>query len=133
MSSEKLTAADLQNELANFTGTENYYRHGVNRAIVYTDGAQHVAQAAGAYWLLDEIALANLCRQLVNDEGQQIWNLRRDGRGAVLSCDGNNGLGGSVRIFTKVIPYTDFPFDEFTLYCFEDATFGKVILLPSEN
>jgi hypothetical protein len=44
--------------LRQFTGTENWYRHGLVRSVLYTDGAKYVAESAGAYWLLDEIALA---------------------------------------------------------------------------
>ena len=40
-----------------FTGSEHWYRHALNRKIVFTDGAKHVADHGGAYWLLDEIAL----------------------------------------------------------------------------
>jgi hypothetical protein len=48
----KLSAADL----AQFTGSEHWYRHGLNRQILFTDGARYVADGGGAYWLLDEIA-----------------------------------------------------------------------------
>ena len=44
-------------DLSQFTGTEQWYRHGINRKVLFTDGAKHVADAGGAYWLLDEIAL----------------------------------------------------------------------------
>ena len=50
----KLTEADLRN----FTGSEHWYRHGLVRTILFTDGAKYVADQGGAYWLLDEIALA---------------------------------------------------------------------------
>jgi hypothetical protein len=43
--------------LSQFSGTENWYRHWTGR-ILFTDGAKYVADAAGAHWLLDEIALA---------------------------------------------------------------------------
>ena len=46
-----------KSDLAQFTGSENWYRHGINRNVLYTDGAQHVAEHGGAYWLLDEIAI----------------------------------------------------------------------------
>jgi hypothetical protein len=46
-----------KSDLAQFTGSENWYRHGINRNILYTDGAQHVAEHGEAYWLLDEIAI----------------------------------------------------------------------------
>lgn len=53
MTTATLTTADLRQ----FNGSENWYRHSLNRDILYTDGAQYVAEAGGAYWLLDEIAL----------------------------------------------------------------------------
>ena len=45
------------NDLAQFTGSENWYWHGIKRNVLYTDGAQRVAEHGGAYWLLDEIAV----------------------------------------------------------------------------
>ena len=45
-------------ELAHFHGTEQWYRHSVVKSVLYTEGAQYVAEHGGAYWLLDEIALA---------------------------------------------------------------------------
>ena len=40
------------NILSQFTGSEHWYRHGLVRHIIFTDGAKYVADAAGAYWLL---------------------------------------------------------------------------------
>ncbi len=51
---QKLDTVDL----AQFTGTEQWHRNSINRTVLYTDGAQYVAQHGGAYWLLDEIALS---------------------------------------------------------------------------
>jgi hypothetical protein len=45
---KKLSKADLQQ----FTGSEHWYRHGINRNVLFTDGAKYVADTAGAYWLL---------------------------------------------------------------------------------
>lgn len=44
-------------DLSQFTGTEQWYQHGINRKVLFTDGAKYVADTAGAYWLLDEIAI----------------------------------------------------------------------------
>jgi hypothetical protein len=52
--SKKTLNAD---DLTQFTGTEQWYRHSINRTVLYTDEAQYVAENGGAYWLLDEIAL----------------------------------------------------------------------------
>jgi hypothetical protein len=50
-----------KSDLAQFTGSESWYRHGINRAVLFTDGAKYVADQAGTYWLsLGYIVLAEL-------------------------------------------------------------------------
>jgi len=44
--------------MSQFTGSGHWYRFGLDPRITCTDGAKYVADTAGAYWLLDEIALA---------------------------------------------------------------------------
>ena len=61
-------------DLAQFTGSENWYRHEINRNVLYTDGAQHVAEHGGAYWLLDEIATIQPYNKAVAAEEFQVWN-----------------------------------------------------------
>lgn len=46
--------------LKQFTGSTTWYRHGLNRRVNFSDGAKYVADTAGGYWLLDEIALVQL-------------------------------------------------------------------------
>jgi hypothetical protein len=52
------TATLSESQLRQFTGSENWYRHGINRAVLFTDGAKFLADQGGAYWLLDIIAIA---------------------------------------------------------------------------
>jgi len=119
-SKKTLSAAHL----AQFTGTEQWYRHSINRSILYTDGAQYVAEHGEAYWLLDEIALIQPYDQNVAAEEFQVWTLTvRPDKTATLACDDGNGKV----IFSKEIPYTDFPLDTIKLYFA-----NKVIHLPSE-
>ncbi len=92
MTQKTLTQADL----SQFTGTEQWYRHGLARNVLYTEGAQHVAESGGAYWLLDEIAFAQPIRE-VAAEAFQVWRLKvNPDHSATLACeDGNlrcNGL-----------------------------------------
>ena len=116
-----LTADDLRQ----FTGSENWYRHGLVRSVLFTDGAKYVADAGGAYWLLDEIALAQRYEKAVAAEEFQLWKLavNLDQHTGVLTCDDGNGN----IVCTKRIPFTDFPLEEISLYfC------NNTILLPSE-
>ena len=115
-----LTRADL----AAFTGTERWYRHPLNRRVLFTDGVRHVAEAGGAYWLLDEIALAQLHVPGVARELFQVWRPTvRPDRSASLKCGDGNG----VTVWTKPIPYTDFPLIGIELYLSNNT-----ILLPGE-
>jgi serine protease inhibitor ecotin len=49
------TATLSEVQLRQFTGSENWYRHCINRAVRFTDGAKFLADQGGAYWLLDII------------------------------------------------------------------------------
>jgi hypothetical protein len=116
----KLTQSDLDQ----FTGSENWYRHGINRKVLFTDGAKFLADRAGAYWLLDEVALIQPYDKRVAAEEFQVWKLMvRPDRKATLTCDDGNGT----IVFSKEIEFTDFPLDEVMLYFT-----NKVIHLPSE-
>jgi hypothetical protein len=117
----RLTEADL----SQFTGSEHWYRHPLNRNVLFTDGVKYVADQGGAYWLLDSIALAQLSEKSVAAEEFQAWKLSvRPDRTATLTCeDGNYNV-----VFTQELEFTDFPVTEVTLW-FENQT----IYLPSER
>jgi hypothetical protein len=110
--------------MSQFTGSEHWYRFGLDPKITCTDGAKYVADTAGAYWLLDEIALAQRFDAKVNAEDFQVWKLTvNDDSTASLVCeDGNYNV-----VSTKHIPFTDFPKEGVTLWFA-----NNVIFLPSE-
>lgn len=118
------TATLTKFDLNQFTGSEHWYRHALNRAVLFTDGAKYVADRAGAYWLLDEIALAQRYSKPVAATEFQVWKLTvKPDRTATLVCeDGNDNV-----VFAKQLECTDFPLPEIALY-FQNNT----ILLPSE-
>jgi hypothetical protein len=115
-----ITKADL----IQFTGSEQWYRHSLVRKVLYTEGVQYVAEASGAYWLVDEIAFAQSVTVVAAEEFQH-WKLAVDltERSAVLTCDDGNGRV----VITKAIEFTDFPLEEIGFYFTENT-----LLLPSE-
>ncbi len=116
-----LSAGDLRQ----FTGSENWYRHSLVRSVLYTDGAKYLADHGGAYWLLDQIALAQRHDTRLAAEEFQLWKLIVDQEddSAELTCDDGNGR----ILYREDIAFTDFPLPEVTLYfC------NNTILLPSE-
>ena len=80
--------------------------------MTFTDGAKFLADRAGAYWLLDEIALAQWINR-VKAEESQVWKFVVTGSMGDLTCeeraDGNE-------VFAKKIEFTDFPLPEITLW-----------------
>ena len=110
-------------DLAHFTGSETWYRHGLVPKVTFTEGAKYVADQAGAYWLLDEIALAQQFEPRIAAELFQVWQLIVTGTTAQLSVEDGDGR----EVHAKRIPVTDFPEPGITLW-FTDS----VILLPSE-
>jgi hypothetical protein len=118
---KQFTQADLDQ----FTGSENCFRHGIDRRVLYTEGAQYLAEQAGAYWLLDEIAIVQPHKRRIAAEEFQVWTLKvKADASAILACGDGNGQ----TVYRKRIPFTDFPLPEVTLY-FANNT----IYLPSEH
>jgi hypothetical protein len=109
--------------LGQFTGTEQWFRHGLARNVLYTEGVQYVAETAGAYWLLDEIAFGQH-RPKIRREEFQVWKLvvAENGTAKLFVEDGNDN-----KVWSKRIDYTDFPEGGITLWFT-----GGTILLPSE-
>ncbi len=115
---------NLNRELMHFTGSESYFRHGIVREVVFTEGVKFLADRAKAYWLLDEIALCQRYEERVAAEEFQLWILTVNlDQTAILSCEDGNGHA----VYRKRIEYTDFPMREIKLYCANNT-----ILLPSE-
>jgi hypothetical protein len=118
----KLSEADLRQFAG---GTGQWYRHALNRNILFTDGAKYVADEGGAYWLLDEIALSQRSEKRLTRQPFQVWKLavNPDQTGTITVEDGNYNV-----VFTKALDYTDFPAPEVTLWFA-----GNVIYLPAEH
>ena len=129
MSKPTLTESDLWQ----FTGTEHWYRHALVRNVSFTDGTKYLADHAGAYWLLDIIAIAQAYTATVATEDFQAWRLtvNANASATVVCTDGNDK-----ERYRQVIPFTDFPLPDITLYCCRDGALGRgidwVILLPRE-
>lgn len=128
-----LTHADL----GQFTGDLERYRHSLARNVIYTPGVQFLAERAGAYWLLDEIALA-LAGGEVDKAGEidgrvlglHFWKLQvHEARSAVLTARADDGV---TPFITKPIPWTDFPLDHVDVWAGFDGRHWT-LYLPSEH
>jgi hypothetical protein len=109
-----------QDDLRQFLGSEQWFRHWTGK-MLYTDGIKHVAETAGAYWLLDIIATELM--PLNTREHFLSIVLKVDGSKARLLVDDGNGHV----LYEKAIEYTDFPQGEWKFYLIDGT-----LLLPSE-
>ena len=117
-----MTATEIKQELSQFNGTDNYYKHLFG--IVYTDGIRFLAEECQCYWLIDLVASYQLDPK-VKCEEFQVYKLRvnADKSAVVEISDGNNNI-----IATQEIEFTDFPLDEIDLWFA-----NNVLYLPSEH
>lgn len=128
-----LTHADLRQ----FTGDLERYRHPLARSVIYTPGVQFLAERAGAYWLIDEIALAIAGGEVAKAGeidgrvlGLHFWKLEvSKDRTAVLTARADDGVTPFV---TKTIPWTDFPLDHVDVWAGFDGRHWT-LYLPSEH
>ncbi|GBQ27231.1 hypothetical protein AA0472_2359 [Acetobacter estunensis NRIC 0472] len=125
------THAINRNDLAQFTGTTQYYRW--FGGLVLTDGAQFLARN-GAGWLMDVLASVQSL-PAVRAEERQFWTLSVDleqHSGVVVCTDGGKSGQPERELYRQEIEYTDFPLTEIKLFAFSEAGLGRVVLLPSE-
>lgn len=118
-----MDAHELRNELPNFTGTETWWRHNLNRNMLYTDGVKFFAENAGggAYWFLDIVATEIF--PLLKNEAFIDIRLLVGGREARITADDGNGNA----LWQRAIDYTDCPEGEWEFWLTD-----SVLLLPSE-
>jgi hypothetical protein len=109
-------------ELNYFTGDLERYRHWT-RSLIYTPGIQHLAERAGAYWLIDLISSWQMTPAVAHEDFQ-IWKLVvRTDRAATATATGD----GQKALASQDIPFTDFPLEEITVWLIDGT-----LMLPSE-
>ena len=112
---------ELQSALAQFTGTERYYRLYPN--VVLTDGTKYLADAAGCYWLMDLYA-SHLASVDPNEESFTCLKLNKRGSSAeIVIEDGNTHA-----LAKQHIEYTDFPLENFMFYAVWSSEFWVLML-----
>ncbi|MDP3737551.1 MAG: hypothetical protein Q8R02_09185 [Hyphomonadaceae bacterium] len=112
-------------DLAQFTGSEVFFRHPLSAGCLYTEGVQYLAERASAYWLIDAILCPQASQANLREAEFQVWTLtvREDRSATLVGSDGDNN-----RIYNQQIPWTDFALTSVTLW-FANNT----LYLPSEH
>jgi hypothetical protein len=111
-------------ELGQFTGTTGYYR--ITRKHLLTDGTKYLADAAGAYWLMD--AAASHLDEIGTADWFVLIKLQVQQSRAVMIYEDGNGHEHA----RQEIAYADFPLSNIELYACWDGEYW-VIMLPCEH
>ena len=92
-------------ELAQFIGTTQYYRHPLNRQLLYTDGCHHLVEN-GAAWLVNDIAIVQAMAPEVANERFVSVTAKPDGKGGavVRYTDGDY-----TELYEQEYPASDLP------------------------
>ncbi|OQW36218.1 MAG: hypothetical protein A4E19_00765 [Nitrospira sp. SG-bin1] len=118
MSNTKTLTAEA---LRQFSGSETLYRYSLNRKVLYTEGAQYLAEQGGptsCYRNCASTCQRGGCRRVPGLDAQSEFRLL-----CLLTCDDGNGH----IVYDQSVPYTDFPLPEVKPYfC------NNVIMLPGE-
>lgn len=125
------------NDLNQFTGDLERYRHAINRRVLYTPGVRFVAERGGAYWLIDEIAIAlgsKILRQAADHDPRiadlHFWKLEvQSDRSARLLARVDSGERPFI---SRKISFTDFPLAYIDIWAGYDGTHWT-LYLPSEH
>ena len=128
----------LVNELDSFIGDLVRYRHPLNRSVIYTPGAKHLAEKAEAYWLIDAIASWIGTEAFLDGKKKDsrvgdwhVWelNVNRVDSTAVLEAKVDCNVEPFI---VQSIPFTDFPLDKIEIWAGFDGE-NWTLYLPSEH
>lgn len=123
-------------DLAQFTGSEQFYRHAYIRAVIYTDGVQYLAQHGNCYWLIDAIGSHLISPEFkkaaAKDERISLlhfWNLAvQPDQTAQLTARADSDEPAFI---TQEIEYTDFPLESIDIWAANNGE-GYTLMIPSE-
>lgn len=124
MSSAEPTKLKAQ-DLAQFTGSETFYRHALSGGCVYSEGVQYLAEAGSAYWLIDAILCPQSHDRALRSAEFQVWTLTvLEDRSATLICTDGDGEA----LYVQPVQWTDFALATVSLWFA-----NKTLYLPSEH
>ena len=127
----KMTPDEIENALAQYYGSENWYRYMMGMSI--TDGAKAMGDLCEAYWLLDVVASyqPEIRRKHSRLQEFQIWTLRfcptdKLPNQAIVECFSDSGEKATI---SQTLEYASFP----KISAHDESFPGAVMKLYVEN
>lgn len=128
-----------KHEIEQFSGTSEFYRHGLFRSMIYTDGIKYLIDN-GCAWLVDVCCSAQIQSVVKQYKDQlQFWELKIDSEIPSKACVFGtvSTEEGELIIYRQQIEYTDCPCNV-EIYVgpnFNDEgeIIGQILCLTGEN
>lgn len=126
-----------KDDLRQFTGDLERFRHSIARNVIYTPGVQYVAEQGEAYWLIDAIA-SWIGSKPFRDAATEDYRIRHLHSWTLTVAEDNSATlyakadSPDDAFIVQTIPYTDFPLSEIHIW----AGFSGehwTLYLPSEH
>lgn len=111
--SKKVIAKQLENEMAYYSGTENYYSSWIHK-FKYTDGIKGFCEKAKAFWFLDlvnSLFFNQRLRKRMNGDFIVIKLKVEENNTCVVSFKDSEKV-----FYEQAIAYTDCPIGEWVFY-----------------
>jgi hypothetical protein len=119
-----IPALELKSSLSHFTGTTRYIRDPFT-GLMHTDGIEHLAERAGAQWLISDIGAVFRHHPGIKGIAFQLWTLTVDeDNTAILTCREDCDTPA---LYEQRYEYTDFPVGTWKMYLI-----NGVLMVPSE-
>lgn len=116
-----MSRENLENSLAQFYGSENFYRYGPR--LILTDGIKFLADNAECYWLIDIVA-SILPKMIKLREDFLSCHLEiKDNRGFFFADDGNGKV-----LYRQDIEFSDFPLEKFEFFVSSNGEYYTMLL-----
>jgi hypothetical protein len=107
-------------------GANYFLRHGLVRKFQFSDGVRQCAEA-GCYWLLDIFATESAMVLRKKQENFGVLTVKVKESKATMTMTGS----GDVRLWRKVIDYTDMPEGNWVFYLSDEGE-RFALILPKE-
>jgi Family of unknown function (DUF6876) len=127
----RFNSSELKRALHQFIGTERWFRHPINKQVVYTDGVKFFAEnggAQGAYWFIDKVAIeiCPMVKHRKEDFAVITFVVNSNNSAYIRVTDGNKGFLASYEI-----TYTDMQPGVWKFFLIDDGQ-HQVLLLTNE-
>lgn len=137
MTIETTKKALTHQDLKQFTGDLDRFRHPFKRNVIFTPGVEYLVKNASCWWLIDAIASyfgSKLMNEAIERDDRlqwlQFWRLDVcEDSSAVLTARADSDEEPFVR---QLIPFTDFPLTWVNIWAGFDEQYWT-LYLPSEH